>query len=189
MLEKITGQKIVCPWWLCYTFDNPLRRLFQNPEKILAPYVRPGDKVIDIGPGMGYFSIPLARLVGPSGSVTAIDIQEKMLLALNKRAKKDGVSEIIKTYLAGPESLGTHHPVDFILAFWMVHEVPDKQRFFTEIRNLLKPDGLFMLVEPVFHVPEKYFLRTVNEAEQIGFSIKEIPAIRMSHGVILTGNK
>lgn len=54
----------VCPWWLCFTFDNVFRKLFHDPEKILSPYVNEGDTALDIGPGMGYFSIPLARLVG-----------------------------------------------------------------------------------------------------------------------------
>ena len=58
-------QKHICPWWLCFTFDNPLRRLIHSPETILSKYVRSGDTVLDVGPGMGYFSIPLAGLVGP----------------------------------------------------------------------------------------------------------------------------
>jgi ubiquinone/menaquinone biosynthesis C-methylase UbiE len=189
MLDKITGQKIVCPWWLCFTFDNPLRRLFHNPEAILNPYVQPGQSVIDIGAGMGYFSIPLARLVGPSGRVTAIDIQNKMLLALAKRAQRCGVSERITTSLAGPDSLGSHSAVNFILAFWMIHEVPDRHRLFGEILNLLKTDGLFLLVEPMMHVSKKYFSQTLDEAKNAGFSIKESPKINMSHSALLANNK
>ena len=71
MLDKLTGRKFVCPWWLCFTFDNPLRKLLHNPEAILNPYIHPGNNVIDVGAGMGYFSIPLAKLVGPAGHVTA----------------------------------------------------------------------------------------------------------------------
>lgn len=185
MLEKITGQKIVCPWWLCYTFDNPLRKLIHHPEEILNPYVKKGQRVIDIGPGMGYFSIPLAQIVGPSGHVTAIDIQEKMLIALNRRAKKYGMSEIISTYLANPDSLGSHPPVDFVLAFWMAHEVPDQKRFLSEICGLLKPSGLFLLVEPKMHVPQKFFLKTLETAIDAGFLIKENPKINMSHSALL----
>lgn len=86
MLDKLTGQKLVCPWWLCFTFDNPLRKLLHNPEAILGSYIQPGTNVIDLGAGMGYFSIPMAKLVGPAGHVTAIDIQTKMLwLWLRKR--------------------------------------------------------------------------------------------------------
>lgn len=184
-MEKNSVKKRVCPWWMCYTFDNPLRKLIHNPEKMLSPYVKKGQRAIDIGPGMGYFSIPLARIVGPSGHVTAIDIQEKMLIALKKRAKKYGVSEIISSYLAGPDSLGSHPPVDFVLAFWMVHEVPDQQRFFSEIGSFLKSDGLFLLVEPKHHVPLKYFQQTLETTGNTGFLVKENPQIKMSHSALL----
>lgn len=186
MLKKFAGKKKVCPWWLCYTFDNPLRKLIHNPDEILNPYIKAGQSVIDIGPGMGYCSIPLARIVGHSGHVTAIDIQEKMLSALDKRAIKYNVSEIITTYLATPNSLGFHQPVDFVLAFWMAHEVPNQQKFYGEIRDLLKPNGLFLLVEPKIHVTTKYFLKTLEIVQDVGFLIKEHPRIRMSHSVILT---
>ena len=142
IIEELTAQNVVCPWWLCFTFDNPLRKLLHNPEAILSPYVHPGDRVIDIGPGMGYFTIPLARLVGPKGHVIAIDVQEKMLSALRSRAKKNGVSERIEAHLASQKSLGNHEPVDFILAFWMAHEVPDQSSFFREIRDLFKTQWL-----------------------------------------------
>lgn len=185
IIEELTAQNVVCPWWLCFTFDNPLRKLLHNPEAILRPYVHPGDRVIDIGPGMGYFTIPLARLVGPKGHVIAIDVQEKMLSALRSRAKKNGFSERIEAHLASQNSLGKHEPVDFILAFWMAHEVPDQSSFFREIRESLKPVGSLLLAEPIVHVPRKYFLRTLQAAIETGLAVKESPKIRLSHSVLL----
>jgi 2-polyprenyl-3-methyl-5-hydroxy-6-metoxy-1,4-benzoquinol methylase len=185
IIEELTAQNVVCPWWLCFTFDNPLRKLLHNPEAILRPYVHPGDRVIDIGPGMGYFTIPLARLVGPKGHVIAIDVQEKMLSALRSRAKKNGVSERIQAHLASQNSLGKHEPVDFILAFWMAHEVPDQSSFFREIRESLKPNGSLLLAEPIVHVPRKYFLRTLQAAIETGLAVKESPKIRLSHSALL----
>jgi ubiquinone/menaquinone biosynthesis C-methylase UbiE len=185
MMDKLTGQKRVCPWWLCFTFDNPLRKLLHNPETILGPYVRPGNNVIEIGAGMGYFSVPLAKIVGPTGHVTAIDIQTRMLSALASRAQRRGVSERITAHLASPDSLGYHSRADFILAFWMVHEVPDQRTFLAEVHSLLKPDGLFLLVEPMVHMPKRNFLRTVATAKEIGFFIKENPKIRISYSALL----
>lgn len=188
MIEKLTGQKLVCPWWLCFTFDNPLRKLLHNPTTILSPHVHQGDTGIDIGAGMGYFSVPLAELVGPSGHVTAIDIQPQMLTVLAKRAQRSNVSGRITPYLANQESLGTHSPSDFILAFWVVHEVPDQDKFLRQIHSLLKPDGLFLLVEPIGHTPKRSFLQTVKVANTIGFTVKETPKIRLSHSVLLSRN-
>ncbi len=180
---------MVCPWWLCFTFDNPLRKLLHNPAKILAPYLRPGYRAIDIGPGMGYFTVPIAKLVGSSGLVTAIEIQPKMLSVLTSRARKNNVSDRIKTDLASPESIGNHEKADFILAFWMAHEVPDQRKFLAEIRNLLNPDGLFLLVEPMIHVSKKSFSQTLQIAEEVGFSVKENPRIRISHSALLALKK
>jgi len=185
IIEELTAQNMVCPWWLCFTFDNPLRKLLHNPEAILGPYVRPGNRVIDIGPGMGYFTIPLARLVGPKGHVIAIDVQEKMLSALRSRAKKNGVSERIEGYLASQKSLGIHEKADFILTFWMAHEVPDQSLFFREIRDLLKPNGSLLLAEPIVHVRKKHFLRTLQSAIEIGLVVKESPKIHLSHSALL----
>lgn len=185
----MTGHNMVCPWWLCFTFDNPLRKLLHNPEAILSPYVRRGSTVIDIGPGMGYFSIPLARLVGPTGHVIAIDVQAKMLAALTSRARRSGVSERIQPHLASPDSLGNHPKADFVMAFWMAHEVPNQRAFLTEIFGFLKPEGLFLLVEPILHVRKKSFLRTIQTAKEVGFIVKDMPKIRLSHSVLFTGNE
>jgi len=188
VLDKLTGKKMVCPWWLCFTFDNPLRKLLHDPETILSPYVRPGSTVIDVGAGMGYFSIPLATLVGPAGHVTAIDIQAEMLAALDSRARRRGVSERIKPHLATSDSLGNHPKADFVNAFWMVHEVPNQRAFLTEIFAFLKPHGLFLLVEPIIHVRKKSFLGTIQTANEIGFIVKDMPKIRISHSVLFTRN-
>jgi len=71
--------KRVCPWWLGYLLASPIRRLLHNPTRILTPFVRPGMTVLEPGPGMGYFTLELARLVGTSGRVVAVDVQPKMI--------------------------------------------------------------------------------------------------------------
>ncbi|MDP3040230.1 MAG: methyltransferase domain-containing protein, partial [Deltaproteobacteria bacterium] len=74
----------VCPVWLGYFLASPFRRLFQNPWKILEPYVQKDMKVLDVGPGMGFFSLPLAQRVGPKGKGIGVDLQEKMLQSLER---------------------------------------------------------------------------------------------------------
>jgi 2-polyprenyl-3-methyl-5-hydroxy-6-metoxy-1,4-benzoquinol methylase len=182
--DKMTGHNMVCPWWFCFTFDNPLRKVVHHPEALLSPYVRPGSTVIDIGPGMGYFSIPLARLVGLAGRVIAIDVQAEMLEALARRARRSGVSERIQLHLASQDSLGNHPKADFVMAFWMAHEVPNQRAFFTEIFGFLKPEGVFLLVEPILHVRKKSFLQTVQNAKEVGFIVKDRPKIRLSHSIL-----
>src|SRR5512136_1936243 len=118
----------VCPWWLGYVLVSPLRRLWQRPDQILAPYVGEGMVVLEPGCGMGFFTLDLARIVGPRGRVVAVDVQERMLAGLRRRAGKAGLSDRIEARLAQPETLGVADLVglvDVALALHVVHEVPD----------------------------------------------------------------
>jgi ubiquinone/menaquinone biosynthesis C-methylase UbiE len=119
-----------CPWWLIFTFDNPLRRLVHNPQNILNPFVESGATVLDVGCGMGYFSLGLAKLVGEKGKVVAVDLQPEMLAGLSKRAQAAGLESRIHPQLCQPDKIGVTESIDFALAFWMVHEVRQREEFF-----------------------------------------------------------
>ncbi|MCG6537276.1 MAG: class I SAM-dependent methyltransferase, partial [Syntrophales bacterium LBB04] len=181
---SLLRSKHVCPWWLCFTFDNFLRPLFHDPVRMLKGYIREGDTVLDVGPGMGYFTIPMARMVGETGKVIAADVQQRMLTFLESRAKKAGLARRIEPHLVSQESLGIDEPLDFALAFWMVHEVPDQGRFLEELKSLLKPGGLFLLVEPAMHVSKKMYRETEHRAQAAGLALKEKPKIFMSRSTL-----
>lgn len=176
--------KHVCPRWLCFTFDNVFRKLLHDPYKILQPYIKEGDTVLDVGPGIGYFTIPLAEMVGDRGRVIAADIQQKMLSAIKKRAKQRDVEGRIILQLSSSDSLNVKTKVNFILAFWMVHEVPDKPLFLTQLRSLLKDDGRFLLVEPKFHVTKRKFTASVRLALKAGFALDDSPRISLSKSAL-----
>ena len=178
----------VCPWWFAYTFDNRFRTFFHNPEKMLGPYVSTGMTVLDVGCGMGFFSIGLARLVGDSGSVISADVQAKMLSTLHKRSKKVGVAHIIRLHQCEPGKLGVDTPVDFVLAFWMVHEVPEFETFFQQIRSCLKPNGRMLIAEPRFHVSPKRFQQILLSVQASGFELYDAPAIKFSHSAVFKNN-
>jgi ubiquinone/menaquinone biosynthesis C-methylase UbiE len=175
----------VCRPGCCFTFDNVFRKLFQNPERILKPYVKPGWTVLDVGPGMGYFTIPLAKLVGSNGKVIAADLQQQMLDGIQHRAIKAGVQERIQLHLTKTDSIGINDSIDFCLAFWMVHEVPDRNHFLNEISSKLKPGGLILIVEPRMHVSQEDFNKTLEIAKNAGLSIIDRPGIFLSHSVLL----
>jgi 2-polyprenyl-3-methyl-5-hydroxy-6-metoxy-1,4-benzoquinol methylase len=181
-------QEHVCPWWFCFTFDNFLRKLLHNSEEILRPYVVEGNSILDIGPGMGYFSIPLAKMVGEKGKVIAVDVQPEMLSALRKRAKRAGVEQQVITHLSKGDSLGLNTQFDFVLAFWMVHEVPNHLAFFEEVKSLLKPSGKFLFSEPILHVNQAMFEKTVKTAELAGLVLKEKPKIFLSRSALFGAN-
>ena len=114
----------VCPWWLGYWLLSPFRKLGPNPHELLAPYVRDGMTVVEPGPGMGFFTLELACLVGPSGHVVAIDVQPKMIAKLRRRLAKAGIDGRVDARVASPESMALadlQGEADFSLAFAVVH--------------------------------------------------------------------
>jgi ubiquinone/menaquinone biosynthesis C-methylase UbiE len=159
----------VCPAehgdWLV----SSLRGLVNHPGRILKGLVDEGDTAVDLGCGPGFFTLPLARMVGETGHVVAVDIQEGMLAKLRTRAVEADLASRIQLHHVGADSLGVTGPADFALAFWMVHEVPNEVRFMREIHGFLRPEGRFLLVEPMGHVSKAQFGRTVEVAKQAGF--------------------
>lgn len=178
----------VCPWWLGYLLALPIRKLMQDPETILSPYVRPGMIVLEPGPGMGFFTLEIARLVGATGRVIAVDIQPKMLSALLRRARRAGLSDRIETRMADASSLGVDDlagQVDFALAFAMVHELPDEAHFFSQVARTLKPGGTVLLSEPTGHVNDAHFAAELELAARAGLEVRQRPSIRKSVSALL----
>jgi len=178
----------ICPWWLAYTFDNPLRRFLHDPATLLSHHVREGMIVADIGCGMGYFSIALAALVGDAGTVIAVDVQQEMPDRTRKRAERAGVARRIKPVLAAHDDLGFREPVDFVLAFWMAHETEDTRRFFNQVFSILKEQGKMLIAEPKMHVGRRRFHEIVQAACDAGFRYSGAPAVRLSRAALMERN-
>jgi ubiquinone/menaquinone biosynthesis C-methylase UbiE len=181
-------ERHVCPWWLGYFLASPLRRWRQDPEKILGPYIKEGMKVMDVGCAMGFFSLPLARMVGPTGQVICIDLQEKMIKSLKKRAAKAGLSDRIETRVCSQKSLEINDingEIDFALAFALVHEVPDSEALFTQVHQAMKPGSKLLVGEPKGHVSTDAFNQTIATARRCGFEVVEHPEIKRTRAVLL----
>ena len=173
----------VCPWYIGFFLDNPIRRMIHPPERMLAEFVGPGMTAADIGCGMGTFSRGMARLVGDGGRVLAVDLQAEMLDRAAKRAEKEGVGGRLTCVKADREHLGLtawNNTVDFALSFWMAHEVPDMEGLFAQIRDALAPDGGLLLVEPRMHVSQAVFDETLEMLGRLGMREVSRPRIRLS---------
>lgn len=170
----------ICPVELAGSLDNRLRRWFQNPRKILAPHVRDEMTVMDIGCGPGFFTLEMARMVGNSGRVIACDLQEGMLEKLRSKVRGSELEGRIVPHLCQSGRLGVTEAVDFALAFYMIHEVPDKDGLFAEVYSVLKPKGRFLVVEPPFHVSKAEFEETVRKVLHAGFEMMSRPKVTFS---------
>ena len=179
----------VCPPWLCFTFDNRLREMIHNPDIILGKYVKQGFTVLDIGPGKGFFTSKLTDLVGDTGKVIAIDIQEKMLDAVQSRVRKYGRIERLQTRLCTNDSPQISERYNFANVFWMYHEVSNKLQFVRELYEKLDSEGCVLISEPGIHVRRKKFDKSIDIALSVGFYLSEEPKIALSHSAILRRHK
>jgi ubiquinone/menaquinone biosynthesis C-methylase UbiE len=178
----------VCPWWLGYLLASRLRRFLQNPGEIVAPYVREGMTVLEPGPGMGFFTLEMARRVGASGRVVAVDIQPKMLAVLKRRVGRLGLLERVDARLVPAASMDLSDisgAVDFALAFAVVHEVPDPGAFFKGVSRALKPGACLLLAEPSGHVKAPAFDAELSLAAEAALTPVERPVIKRSHAALL----
>jgi ubiquinone/menaquinone biosynthesis C-methylase UbiE len=175
----------VCPVERAGSLDNRIRRWFQNPRKILEPYIEEGMTVLDIGCGPGFFSIDMAQMVGKTGRVIASDLQEGMLQKLRDKIQGTELERCIALHKCGENKIGVSENVDFALAFYVVHEVPNQKEFFMEIGSILKPNGKVLVVEPLFHVSKRGFEETIRKAGDAGLMVVERPKVFFSRTAIL----
>lgn len=184
--NMVNKNKHVCPVKHAAFLDNSIRKLLHNPKKILGDYVKEGMTVLDLGCGPGFFSIELAKMVGVSGQIIAADLQEGMLQKLKLKIEGTGLEKKIKLHKCDENKIGVMEKVDFILAFYIIHEVPDQKAFLEEIISILKSTGKVFIVEPkLFHVSKKAFEETITKAIEIGFMPIERPRVLLSRAVIL----
>ncbi len=144
--------------------------------------------VLEPGPGMGFFTIPMARLVGASGRVIAVDLQPKMIQGLKRRAQKANVREHVDARVSSADNLSISDlegRVDFTLAFAVVHEFPDAAHFFKEVSKVCKPNAQLLLAEPKGHVDEENFAAELSAAAAAGFSLAARPEISRSISALL----
>ncbi len=179
----------VCPVELANSLDSKIRRWLQNPQKILSPYVKEGMTVLDVGCGPGFFSIEMAKMVGRNGKVVSADLQDGMLEKLANKIRGTALEERIKLVKCETDRINVSERIDFGLAFFMVHEVPNKELFFRELKLVLKDKGQVLLVEPrLFHVSQKEFAFTTEIAKNIGFTVDRGPRLPFCWAAVLTNS-
>ena len=183
-MNKEKSNKI-CPVEKAGGLDNSFRKLLQNPLKILKPYIEEGMTVLDLGCGPGFFSLEIAKLLIDSGKVIAVDLQEGMLDRVRTKIKGTELENRITLHKCHQDRIDLNEKVDFILAFYMIHEVPNEDKLFRELKSITKPNGLLFIVEPKFHVSKKSFDLMIDKVKQIGFEVQDSPRVFFSRTVIL----
>lgn len=166
-----------CPVWVGYLLASPVRRLFESPGKMLLPLVRPGDRVLELGPGLGFFTVPLAKAVGPAGKVVCLDVQQGMLDRLARRLEKRGLIDRVELRRCTHDDFGMHdaqNSFDLAVALHVVHETIAPAATLRMLAGCLKSGGQLFVVEPPGHVKHHAWQSEMAAAEQAGL-------IRVAH--------
>jgi ubiquinone/menaquinone biosynthesis C-methylase UbiE len=176
----------VCPVERAGALDSGIRRMIQNPEKILGPYIRGGMTVCDLGCGPGFFTLPIARLVGEKGTVIAADLQKGMLDIVRKKARAAGLDRRIIFHECAHDRIGLKRKPDLIVMFYVFHEFPDRMASAKEIYSILKPGGGVIVVEPKFHVSKRDFIESLDILRDAGFMIGDGPKVFFSRSAVVS---
>jgi ubiquinone/menaquinone biosynthesis C-methylase UbiE len=180
-----SGHEHICPVERAGILDSLIRTWLQNPRRLLKPHLKEGMTALDFGCGPGFFSIEMARMIGESGRVIAADLQEGMLQKLKAKLQGTELGKRITLHKCGENAIGLSQRVDFVLAFYVLHELPDQEAFFREIGSLLNPGGRILVVEPPFHVSRAAFEETIKKSRSAGLTQIERPKVPFSKAVLL----
>jgi ubiquinone/menaquinone biosynthesis C-methylase UbiE len=183
---KENKQHHVCPVENAGILVTIFRKLIHNPAKILKGLISEGITMLDFGSGPGFFTVEAAQMVGDSGKVIAADLQQGMLDILQKRISGKKIESCIKLHKCSESGIGISEQVDFVLIFYVLHEVPSQEMFFTEIMQILKPGGKVLLVEPKFHITKQEFEKSVEIAKAHGLKPVESRKIFYSRSVLFS---
>jgi ubiquinone/menaquinone biosynthesis C-methylase UbiE len=161
-----------CPFALAWLVDNPLRRRYMA-RALDRVGIQPGERVLELGPGPGAFSVEAARRAGPGGMLVAVDIQPRMIAAVEEKAREAGVTNV-ETHVASAYDLplddGT---IDRAFLVTVLPEIPDRQRALVELRRVLKPGGVLSITEEFLDPDYPLARTTIRWAREAGFELAE----------------
>ena len=161
-----------CPYALAWMTDNSIRRRYMV-HVLDRVGIEPGERVLELGPGPGAFTVEAARRTEPGGQLVAVDIQPKTIAAVERRVRKAGQANV-ETHVASAYQLPLEDDsVDRAFLVTVLPEIPDIQRALLELRRVLKPDGVLSITEE-FLDPDYPLVRTATRwAQEAGFELAE----------------
>jgi len=134
--------------WMARIHNNPLRRIFDDPIRTLkAAGVQPGQQVLEVGCGPGFFTLPAARLVGNSGLIHAIDLHPLAIKMVKAKLQKAGLTNAQVTLTDAAETKLPDDSIDLVLLFGVVHTLP-LERVLPELYRVLKSGGFLAVQGP-----------------------------------------
>jgi ubiquinone/menaquinone biosynthesis C-methylase UbiE len=166
------GQSAPCPASLDWLVDNPIRSRYMRP--ILDRVgIQPGERVLELGPGPGAFTVKAAQRVGPEGRLVTVDIQPKMIAQVEERVREAGLTNV-ETHVADAYHLPLDDAgLDRAFLVTVLPEIPDQARALVELRRVLKPGGLLSITEEFADPDYPFAFETIQRVEAAGFKLDQ----------------
>jgi len=161
-----------CPFALAWIVDNPLRRRYMA-QLLDHVGIQPGERILELGPGPGAFSVKAARRAGAGGALVAVDIQPQMIAAVEQKAREAGVTNV-ETHVTSAYDLPLEDgSVDRAFLVTVLPEIPDRHRALLELHRVLKPGGVLSITEEFLDPDYPLARTTIHWAREAGFELAE----------------
>jgi SAM-dependent methyltransferase len=154
--------------------DRPEREAEEAPSKAIAALeVAPGAVVADVGAGSGYYTVRLAKVVGPKGRVVATDLQPGMLDLLRAKVARERLANVEIVQGRADDPVLPARAFDLVLMVDVYHELASPQVFVRKLKEALKPDGRLVLIEfrredPRVPIREEHKMSVSQVREELG---------------------
>jgi ubiquinone/menaquinone biosynthesis C-methylase UbiE len=164
------GTSAPCPASLSWLVYNPLRRRYMRPV-LDRVGIQPGERVLELGPGPGAFTVDAARRAGPGGRIIAVDIQPEMIAWVEQRVREAGLTNV-QTHVAGAYELPLEgESIDRAFLVTVLPEVPDRDRALAELWRVVKPGGRLSVTEEFMDPDYPFPFETIRRVEAAGFDV------------------
>jgi SAM-dependent methyltransferase len=168
------SRQTIFPAWLGWGLANPLAdRLFGTSLTLDRIGLRPGQRVLEIGPGPGRILAPAARRVAPDGEAVGLDVQAGMIERLRRRAEQERIANL--TGVVGDAAALPFAPASFdvVLLVATLGEIADRPAALRQIHAALAPGGLLSITEGMFDPHRQPFADVQRMAEEAGFALRD----------------
>jgi ubiquinone/menaquinone biosynthesis C-methylase UbiE len=164
------GASAPCPAALSWLVHNPLRRRYMRPV-LDRVGIQPGERVLELGPGPGAFTVDAARRAGPEGQIIAVDIQPEMIARVEERIQEANLTNV-ETHVAGAYELPLESErIDRAFLVTVLPEVPDQDRALAELWRVIKPGGQLSITEEFMDPDYPFPSETIQRVRAAGFEL------------------
>ena len=158
------------PWWFARFLDNPIRRRVQHPSKVMGQMgVHEGMKVLELGPGPGFFTVEASRRAGSSGRLYCLDIQPALVARLKRKIEREGLENVALMVGDATALPFLESGLDLAFLVTVAGEIPNRDGALGELYRVLRPGGVLSVSE-LFIDPDYLLRRTIiSQAHKAGF--------------------